>query len=343
MERIPFGVLPDGTEAELCTIASAKLRVTVSTLGATVVGISLPDCHGVWEDVALGFDAPEEYMTQPGNLGATIGRYAGRIAGGQFPLNGKTVRLDRNRGRHTIHGGPVGFHQKLWTVAERGEQMLELELVSPDGDQGFPGQLTSRVRFSLEEDTLVMDVWARSDADTVCSLTSHTYWNLAGHDRGTIDGHILSVAAESCLETDADTIPTGAYSSLAGTVLDLRQPALLRGIEADHTFVLRTGGVGIAARLEDPKSGRWMELSTDLPGLQVYTSDHLPDGMPGKSGAVYGPRHGVCLEPQLFPDAPNHPHFPSALLRAGEELRHQIRWRFGAKGTSQSAKEENLP
>ena len=331
MERIPFGTLPDGGQAELCILSTPKVRLTVSTLGATIVSLSLPDRYGVWKDVVLGFDTPDEYMTQPGNLGATIGRYAGRIGGGQFPLNGKTVQLDRNRGRHTIHGGPVGFHQKLWTVTELSQQALELELVSPDGDQGFPGTLTSRIRYSLEDDTLTLDIAASSDADTVCSITNHTYWNLAGHESGTIDGHILCVAAESCLETDADTIPTGAYLPLAGTPLDLRQPTRLRGIEADHTFLLAADGGDPAARLQDPESGRWMELSTDLPGVQVYTGNHLPQTLPGKGGAVYGPRGGVCLEPQSYPDSPNHPHFPSTLLRAGREMRHQIRWHFGVE------------
>lgn len=329
MKGTVWGVLPEGKEAKLYTLESEYVRLTVSSLGATVVGIWMPDRRGIWQDVVLGFDTPEEYLRQPGNLGAAIGRYAGRIANGAFPLNGQTVQLKRNRGAHTIHGGPEGFHRRLWTVTDYTRHLLELELVSPAGDQGFPGELTCRLRFLLEEDALTMEIRALSDADTVCSITSHAYWNLAGHDGGEIDGHMLSVAAERCLETDGETIPTGGYCSLEGTTLDLRQETSVRNVEADHTFVLSLWGGEPAACLREPVSGRQVEVYTDLPGLQVYTGDHLPCGMAGKAGTVYGPRRGLCLEPQCFPDSPNHPAFPDTVLRRGEELRHFIRWRFG--------------
>lgn len=331
MNKTVWGLLPDGRQAELYTLENEHIRLTVSNLGATVVRLLLPDRGGRWEDVALGFDTPGEYLTNPGNLGAAIGRYAGRIAGGQFPLNGRIVQLQKNRGAHTIHGGPEGFHRRLWAVEVADETHLALSLVSPDGDQGFPGALTCWMTLTLAGDSLTMEFWAESDADTVCSLTSHTYWNLAGHASGTVDGHVLTVDSDTCLETDADTIPTGRFLSLRETALDLRGGAVLKTVEADNTLLLEPDGVmQFAARLEDPESGRWMELFTDLPGLQVYTGDHLPERLPGKCGAVYGPRGGVCLEPQSWPDSPNHPHFPSTLLRAGETMCHTIRWRFGA-------------
>jgi len=330
MNRIPFGLLPDGSTAELYEISSSHARVVISNLGATVVQLWLPDCDGHWEDVVLGFDTPEEYLKKPGCLGATIGRYAGRIANGRFPLHGEIIRLERNRGRHTIHGGPVGFHQRLWTVLEHREDRLVLELISPDGDQGFPGNLTVQITFQLEHDVLTMESRAVCDADTVCSLTNHTYWNLAGHSSGTIDMQVLTVFSDTCLETDEDTIPTGAFQPLEGTKLDLRTPAVLSRIEADHTFLLQeTKTSQFVGRLEDPESGRWMELFTDLPGVQIYTGDHLREGLAGKDGAVYGPRSGVCMEAQFYPDSPNHPHFPSTLLRKGEVATHQMRWRFG--------------
>lgn len=332
MNRIPFGMLPDGSAAELYEISSPHARVLISNLGATVVQIWLPDRDGHWEDVVLGFDTPEEYLTKPGCLGATIGRYAGRIANGQFPLHGEMIQLEQNRGRHTIHGGPVGFHQKLWTVLEHREDRLELELVSPDGDQGFPGKLMVQATFRLEQDTLTLETRAVSDKDTVCSLTSHTYWNLAGHASGTMDGQVLTVFSDACLETDADTIPTGVIQSLEGTRLDLRKPTVLKKVEADHTFLLRNDALTqFVGRLEDLESGRWMELFTDRPGVQIYTGDHLREGLTGKDGAVYGPRSGVCMEAQFYPDSPNHPLFPSTLLRKGEVAVHQMRWRFGVK------------
>ena len=330
MERIPFGVLPDGSLAELCEISSPYARVMISTLGANVVRVLLPDRSGHWEDVVLGFDTPEEYLTKPGNLGATIGRYAGRIAGGQFHLHGELIQLRQNRGRHTIHGGPVGFHQKLWTVLEHREDRVVLELISPDGDQGFPGTLAVQAEFRLEKDSLTLETRAVSDQDTVCSLTNHTYWNLAGHQSGTIDEQVLTVWSDTYLETDEETIPTGAIRSLEGTNLDLRHPTRLKSVEADHTFLLgENSAARLVGRLEDPKSGRWMELFTDLPGVQIYTGDHLRENFAGKDGASYGPRSGVCMEAQFYPDSPNHAHFPSTLLKEGAVAKHWMCWHFG--------------
>ena len=326
MKQAIWDILPDGRQASLYTLENEYIRVTVSDLGATVTELALPDRQGQWRDVALGFDTPEEYLTKPGNLGATIGRYAGRIANGRFPLNGEMVQLMCNRGKHTIHGGPDGFHRRLWTVEEFGKNRIVLQLVSPDGDQGFPGTVTCRTALTMMKNSLTMEFWAESDRDTVCSLTSHTYWNLAGHNNGTVDGHVLMVDSETCLETNEETIPTGEFLPFEV----LRQGAVLNSVEADHTLMLREGDeLRFAARLEEPESGRWMELFTDLPGLQVYTGDHLAEGMGGKNSAVYGPRSGVCLEPQSWPDSPNHPRFPNTILWAGETMHHTIRWEFG--------------
>lgn len=336
IEKIPFGVLPDGRTAELCTLVSPCARVSVSTLGATLVCVCTPDRGGRWADIALGFDAAGDYLERPGCLGATIGRYAGRIAHGRFPLNGRMVELERNRPPHTIHGGSEGFHRRLWTILHQTEDCLELSLRSPDGDQGFPGAVTVTVRFTLQNDTLTMETHALSEADTVCSLTNHVYWNLSGHDSGTIDGHVLCVSADRCLETDDDTIPTGRVLPLDGTPMDLRAPTPLAGVEMDHTLLMPKGeGLRRVGRLEEPSAGRWVEVFSDLPAVQVYTGDHLPHGMNGKGGAVYGPRSGVCLEAQFCPDSPNHPDFPDTCLRAGQEAIHTIRWRFGAMPAEQ--------
>lgn len=329
-KRIPFGTLPDGQIAMLCTLSSPCAEVAVSTLGATLVSVRTPDRNGKWVDIALGFDSANEYLERPGCLGATIGRYAGRIGRSRFPLNGQMIELAKNHPAHTIHGGPGGFHRRLWAVRDHTESRLELSLYSPNGDQGFPGSLTVTAVFALQADTLTLELVARSDADTVCSLTNHVYWNLSGHDSGTIDGHILTVPAECYLETDSDTIPTGRILPVSGTPRDLRAPVPLKDRELDHTLLLpEENGLREAGRLTDPVSGRCLTVTTDLPSVQVYTSDHLPVGMSGKCGAAYGPRSGVCLEAQLCPDSPNHPHFPSALLRAGEEARHIICWKFG--------------
>lgn len=329
MECRPFGTLPDGRTVELYTLRSSAAQVDIATLGATIVSVRLPDRNGVWADVVLGFDTPGEYLERPGCHGATIGRYAGRIGEGRFSLNGKTWQLERNRGNHTIHGGPVGFHQRLWRVCRAEETLLELELFSLDGDQGFPGAVTVRVVFRLERDTLTLEYRGISDADTPFNLTNHVYWNLAGHDAGTVDDHILVVPARECLETDEDKIPTGRKLPLAGTALDLRAPVAMREVHADHSFLLpEDGGMHGAGRVYDPVSGRWMEVSTDLPCVQVYTADGM-DVMPGKDGASYGPRKGMCLEAQFCPDSPNHENFPAAILRAGEECVRRICWRFG--------------
>lgn len=330
MNRIPFGSLPDGQTAELCTLVSPFAEIAISTLGATIVSVRTPDRNGTWADIALGFDCANDYLERPGCLGATIGRYAGRIAQSRFSLNGQTVQLAQNHPAYTLHGGPEGLHRKLWAIRRQTETELELSLWSPDGDQGFPGNLETTVRFTLHTDTLTMSIRAVSNADTVCSITNHVYWNLAGHSSGTIDEQILSVPAERYLETDADTIPTGHILPVSGTPRDLRPPVPLKGRTLDHTLLLpEQTGLQTAGRLYEPVSGRCLTVSTDLPAVQIYTSDHLPLHMPGKGGAVYGPRSGVCLEAQFCPDSPNHEHFPSTLLRAGTIMDRRICWTFG--------------
>lgn len=324
-----FGMLPDGTEAELCHISSEMMQADISTLGATIVRIKLKDADGLWTDVALGFDTAQEYLTRPGNLGATIGRYAGRIANGTFPLNGEIVSLLQNRGSHTIHGGPEGFHRRLWAVTGKSDKYVEMELRSHDGDQGFPGNLTVQVVFSVDSTVLKMDAWAVSDKDTVCSLTNHVYWNLAGHDRGTIDGHLLVVPAKAYLETDSEKIPTGNILPVGTGMPDLQAATPLEGLSFDHTYLLaKDGDLHFAAWAMDRFSGRQMKLWTDLPAVQVYTADSFPENTPGKSGANYGPRSGFCLEAQYYPDSPNHPDFPSVSLKANEKVHHQIYWEF---------------
>ena len=324
-----FGVLPDGTAAELFHISSERIQADISTLGATIVSVKLKGPNDQWTDVALGFDTAGEYLTRPGNLGATIGRYAGRIANGTFRLNGKTVSLPQNRGSHTIHGGPEGFHRRLWTVKGTSDKHIELELYSPDGDQGFPGSMTVQAVFSVEDTVLKLDIWAISDKDTVCNLTNHVYWNLSGHDSGTIDRHLLAVPADAYLETDAEKIPTGKTLPAGTGMPALQDATLLEGLSFDHTYLLpKDGALHLAAWVMDRSSGRQMKVWTDLPAVQVYTADSFPKNTPGKDGANYGPRSGFCLEAQYYPDSPNHPEFPPTLLKANEKAHHQIYWEF---------------
>jgi aldose 1-epimerase len=312
--REPFGRLPDGRLVERLTLRSERLEATVLTLGAILQSLVV---DGV--DVTLGYATVEEYLAGDAYLGAIVGRYANRIAGGRFVLDGREHRLTVNEPPNALHGGVEGFDRRLWTVVAADDASVELALVSPDGDQGYPGSLSVRVRYRLAGDELRLDYHAATDAPTVVNLTSHAYWNLAGS--GSIDGHVLRLDAECYLPVDAATLPTGAIEAVRGTAFDFTAPRTLGGVY-DHCFALRPGGV--AARLADPGSGRTLELATDRPGLQLYTGDRL-------TGA-YATRSGVALEPQAFPDAPNRPEFPSAVLRPGRALRSTTRLRFGSGG-----------
>lgn len=329
MERVPFGTLEDGTQASLMTLRAPGIEVDVSDFGASIVALRVPDRSGEMADVALGFSSAAEYQARSGCHGATIGRYAGRIANGRFPLHGGTVQLERNRGQHTIHGGPVGFHKRLWRVCAQEENRLELELFSPDGDQGFPGNVTVRAVFSVAECALTLELFAVSDADTPFNMTNHVYWNLGGHNSGTVDDHVLSVPAEFFLETDEEIIPSGRILPLEHTTLDLRTSVSVAAVHADHTLLLPPDGeLRQMGYLAHPASGRWMKVYSNLPAVQVYTADHMVV-VSGKGGAVYGPRRGMCLEAQNCPDAPNHADFPPAILHAGENQHDRIRWQFG--------------
>ena len=336
MQIRSFGTLPDGSAAEIYTLKSSAVEADIATLGATIAAVRVKNIDGTWTDVALGFDTPEEYLKCPWCLGATIGRYAGRIANGQFELNGTTWQLKKNRDTYTIHGGPVGFHQQIWNVCQAADDVLELKLISPDGDQGFPGMVTVSVAFRLEQDALTLEYRAMSDADTPFNMTNPVYWNLAGHDSGTVDEHVLMVPSKAYLETDGDKIPTGCILPLKGTELDLQIPKLVKHVHADHSFLLPDDGeMHLVGRIFEPASGRWVEVTSDLPSVQVYTADGMAV-MAGKQGATYGARTGMCLEAQFYPDSPNHENFPSAILMAGEELVRRIRWQFGIKNPEEA-------
>lgn len=271
-------------------------------LGATVHRLVVDG-----RNVVLGYDTPAEYLASTSYVGGTIGRYANRIAGGRFGLDGREVQIDANdRGNH-LHGGAEGFDRQSWELVEHGPQHAVLRIVSPDGDQGFPGELTATARFEVGADTVAIDLTAITDAPTVVNLTSHAYFDLGGD-------HELTVPAHAYTPVDPNGIPVGGHAPVAGTTYDFRTAGPIGDVPIDHNFVVNGAGVRTAALLESTLTGTRLEVRSDQPGLQVYT------------GGALG---GVALEPQRFPDSPNHPDFPSAVLRPGETYRSRIEWVFG--------------
>ncbi len=361
--RAPFGRLPDGGLVEALTLEAGRVRVRILTLGATLQSILVPDRRGAVEDVLLGHDDITGYLARPDYFGATVGRYANRIAGGRFTLDGVLVELARNDGENTLHGGPTGFDRRLWSVEGVGDDSGEgrdadpggvgravavLSLDSPDGDQGFPGHVKARARFSLTPAGELSILYeARTDRPTVINLTNHAYFNLAGQGApgGGLDA-LLEVPADHFLPVNAALIPTGALQSVAGGPFDFRTPkppardvrdgaepqlVLARGY--DHCFVLGRAPTPEArpvARLTHEASGRRLEILSNQPGLQVYSGNFLDGTLAGKSGRLYRQGDALALEPQLFPDTPNQPAFGSARLAPGETYRHEIIYRFSA-------------
>ena len=332
-----FGLL-DGQPVALLTITDGAMEVELISFGAAVRSIRVPDRNGNSVDVCLGYDTPAEYRDQGGCLGGCLGRCANRIGGAKFTLNGVTYPLFANEGANTLHGGKVGFHKKLWAYT-CGENSVTFTLDSPDGEEGFPGNLHVEVTYTLGDGALTIDYRAVTDRDTVVNMTNHTYFNLAGHDGGRVDDHVLTIRASRYTPAGSGNIPTGEIASVEGTPLDLRHSAVLgdrlgdpflaAGGGYDQNFVL-DGGEGPAAELYCPRTGIAMEMTTTLEGTQLYTAGHLSN-RPGKGGAVYDIAHAVCLETQHFPDAVNHANFPSPILRAGQEFHETTSYRFFVK------------
>lgn len=332
-----FGRL-DGRDIPLLTLSDGPVAVELIPLGAAVRAIRVPDREGRPVDVCLGYDTPAEYRDWNSALGGTLGRCANRIGGARFTIGGTEYRLTANEGANTLHGGAEGFHKKLWSY-DAGEDSVTFSLDSPDGDEGFPGNLHAEVTYTLRSGVLTLAYRASCDHDTVVNLSNHTYFNLAGHDAGPIAGHRVTLGAGRYTPSGAGNVPTGEIAPVDGTPLDLRRGAMLeerlgdpflaatRGY--DHNFVL-DGGELAAAEVCCPATGIALEVRTTLEGMQFYTSGFLTD-RPGKGGARYGRASGLCLETQHFPDAVNHPAFPSPVLRAGEEYRQTTSWRFFVK------------
>lgn len=302
------------------------LCCSILPFGATLQSLRVPDREGKARDVVLGYDTQAAYERNDGYLGATVGRFANRIGSARFSLNGREYRLRANEGENQLHGGIVGFSHRLWTVEEKTGTHAVFSLLSPDGDEVYPGNLRVRVSYTLEGAALRILYEAQSDADTVCSLTNHSYFNLSGC--GSVAEQELMIFADHYTPVDAALIPTGEITPVAGTALDFRT---LRPIGSgyDHNFVLRgePGTLRPAAFARCAESGITMTVSSTMPGLQLYTAGVLTE-RPGKGGSVYKPGWGFCLETQFFPDAPNQPAFSSPLLRAGERYEHETVFAF---------------
>ncbi len=318
-------------------------RVVLTPRGAALVRVVFRGA-----DVLLGFAEAARYAGPHSYLGGIVGRVANRIARGRYALDGADHVLPRNDGAHHLHGGPAGFSSRVWS-AERSGSALRFSLVSPDGDQGHPGRLEVEATYALDEDdALSLELRARTSRPTVVSLASHACWNLADGGAGPVLDHELELDAELYLPVDADGIPTGEWAAVRGGPFDFTRPALLGARLAqaeragrrggyDHCFVLRGEGLRPVARLFDPASGRSLTLETTQPGLELYTGNFLDGTLVGHEGAVYRRFHGVALEAQGFPDAPNRPEFPSIRLDPGEEYRHTTVFRRQARSARSSS------
>ena len=348
-----FGAMPDGTKVELFTLTNAhRLEVRIITYGAVIVSIKTPDRRGRFDDIVTGFDTLDGYLKMSRFFGAVVGRYGNRIANARFTLDGTAYELAANNGRNHLHGGRRGFDKVVWSgrPAERGGgSAVVLSYVSRDGEEGYPGTLNDTVTYTLTaKDELIVDYAATTDKATPINLTNHSYFNLAGDGHGDILQHLLTIDADRFTPTDDTQIPTGDLAPVNGTPFDFRKPAAVgaridadheqirRGHGYDHNFVLNGGSASPsgerphhAARLVDPSSGRTLDVATTQPGLQFYSGNNLDGSAVGKGGHVYARRTSLCLETQHFPDSPNHPSFPSTILRPGEQFRSQTVFTFG--------------
>ncbi len=336
-----FGPMRDGRETSLFTLENDHLRVRITDFGGRMVSIEAPDRHGRHDHVLLGFDTLDAYRTNSGSFGTLLGRYANRIAGGSITIDGQTHDLDRNEGNNTLHGGSAGFSKLVWDVASAdagATPTLVLIHRSPDGDQGFPGEVTAKAIYQLEADALTLTLDAETTKPTVINLSAHPYFNLGGPDANDILDHELTVAADAFLPTDAAQLPTGEIRPVAGTPFDFRHPCVIgdrirqpdpqifHALGYDHCFVLRSGNPSVT--LHDPASGRVLQIDTDQPGVQIYTANKLHGDFAGHNGLIYRQSAGLAIEPQDFPDAPHHPGFPATILRPGQTYRRFIRYRF---------------
>lgn len=329
--------MPSGEQIDLYTLRNSNgIEATITNYGGRLVTLKTPDRHHRFEDIVLGFDNLDGYLAKNPYLGALVGRYANRIANGEFTLGSKTYHLAKNNGPNALHGGLKGFDKVAWngkSIDLDEGPAVELKYLSPDGEDEYPGNLNVTVRYTLtKQNELKIDYHATTDKETVVNLTNHSYFNLAGQAAGSILDHLVMINADGFTPVNEHLIPTGELCKVAGTPFDFRKleaigkrigesdQQLRYGIGFDHNYVLnkKSDGLAFAARVTEPNTGRTIEVYTTQPGVQFYTGNHLDGSVKGKGGAVYGFRSGFCLETQHFPDSPNRPEFPSTELRPGE-------------------------
>lgn len=347
MQKQSFGKTEDGQQVDLYILTNKNgMEAAITNYGGTVVSLMVPDRNGKRDDVVLGYDTLDGYATGKAYIGATVGRYANRIAHATFTLDGITYKLAKNDGDNHLHGG---FNKRVWTardVSSNAGQALELTYLSKDGEEGFPGNLPVKVVYTLtDKNELKIDYSATTDKDTVLNLTNHAYFNLAGQGNGDILQQQIMIKADRFTPIDAVSIPTGELRSVKGTPFDFTtaiaigaridqdDQQLKMGNGYDHNWVLnneKAGSLFLAAQAYDPHSGRVLEVLTTQPGIQLYTGNFL-DGIHGKDGKVHNRRYAFCLETQHFPDSPNHPNFPTAELKPGQHFESTTVYKFSTK------------
>lgn len=348
----PFGATADGRTAELFTLTNEHgIQVRLTNYGGIITSLRTPDRSGRFDDIVLGYDNLAGYLHDSPYFGAIVGRYGNRIARGRFTLDGRTYRLAVNNGPNSLHGGLRGFDKVIWSAHAFQSQKgtgVALDYTSPDMEEGFPGALRAHVTYTLtDDDRLIVDYQATTDKPTPVNLTQHTYWNLAGSSRRDILGHELTINADSMTPVDSTLITTGEISPVSGTPFDFRTPMTIGarvdhreniqiryGNGYDHNFVLNRAGLAAdalvhAARVVEPSTGRTLDIFTTEPGLQFYSGNFLDGSITGKGGNVYHFRYGMALETQHYPDSPNHPNFPSTILRPGQQYHTRTVFQFG--------------
>ena len=344
ISKVSFGKTPDGQSVEIYSLRNPSgFEARITNYGGILVSLETPDKNGNVADVLLGHNDLQGHVKDKAHFGGIIGRYGNRIAKGKFSLNGKTYSVATNAGENHLHGGHKGFDRVVWTpktVETPGGPALQLSYLSTDGEEGFPGNLSVTAVYSVSADnSLHLEITATTDKDTICNLTHHPYFNFRGS--GDVLDYFVHINADKYTPVNAHIIPTGEIQSVAGTPLDFRKPTAIGArINSDHeqlrlgkgydqNFILNhpPRKPGLAARVVDKTSGRCMELFTNQPGLQFYTGNYL-DGIIGKGGSAYHRRDGFCMEPQHFPDSPNHPDFPSVVLKPGQTYRNMIIYKF---------------
>ncbi|WP_342083091.1 aldose epimerase family protein [Dyadobacter sp. OTU695] len=344
-----FGQLPDGQQADLYTLTNANgMTVNITNYGGIVTKLTAPDKNGQWADVVLGFDSLAPYLSGHPFFGALVGRYGNRIAKGKFKLNGQEYSLAINNGPNALHGGTKGFDKVIWKATEIKQDSvvgLQLEYTSKDMEEGYPGNLTVKVVYTLDnENALTIDYTATTDKPTVVNLTNHSYFNLTGLKRDILD-HEVTIESDSIVPVDTTLIPTGKLRAVEGTPFDFRKPTKISAginktedeqIKAgggyDHCWVLKRSGDGLVqfATVHEPESGRIMEVFTTEPAVQFYTGNFLDGKLTGK-GATYVKRFGLCLETEHYPDSPNQPQFPTTTLNPGQTYHTTTKYKFSAK------------